>query len=63
MEHDIVAVTRHHPDTHVRVVLVSYTAFSNPDLHFQRTGGIKDLIFEGDLQEVVFEARLLPRER
>jgi len=63
MEHDIVAVTRHHPKTHVRVVLVAYTAFANPDVHFHRSGGIKDLNFEGDLQDVILEACLRPNNK
>ncbi|ODN03632.1 Glycogen debranching enzyme, partial [Orchesella cincta] len=60
METDIVAVTRHNPRTHERIVLVAYTVFGYPDQHFKRCGGIKDLIFEGELSEVVLEAQLKP---
>ncbi|CAL8094243.1 unnamed protein product [Orchesella dallaii] len=60
METDIVAVTRHNPRTHERIVLVAYTVFGYPDQHFRRSGGIKDLIFEGELNEVVLEAQLRP---
>lgn len=60
MEADIVAVTRHQPQTHERIVLVAYTAFGYPDQHFKRCGGIKDLVFEGQLKEIVVEAQLKP---
>lgn len=60
METDIVAVTRHNPRTHERIVLVAYTAFAYPDQYFKRSGGVKDLIFEGELKEIVVEAQLRP---
>lgn len=60
MESDIVAVTRHNPKTHERIVLVAYTAFGYPDQHFKREGGVKDVIFEGKLEEIVVEAQLRP---
>lgn len=62
MESDIVAVTRHHPTTHSRAVLVAYTAFSNPEPNFYRFGGIKDLVFEGVVDEVILESRLKPSD-
>lgn len=62
MDYDIVAVTRHHPTTHARIVLVTYTAFSYPGCDFHRTGNVKDLAFEGVLEDVLFEARLKPSD-
>ncbi|XP_030750314.1 glycogen debranching enzyme isoform X2 [Sitophilus oryzae] len=56
---DIVAVTRHNPDTHSSYVLVAFTAFSHPDINagnYQR--GIKPLRIEGVLDEIVLEASL-----
>ena len=58
MDYDIVAVTRHHPISHSKIVLVAYTAFSYPNANFHRSGGIKDLSFEGVVEEALFEARL-----
>lgn len=60
MEADIVAVTRHNPKTHERIVLVAYTAFAYPDQYFKRDGGIKDVIFEGHLEEIILEGQLRP---
>lgn len=59
MDADIVAVTRHNPETHESVVLVAFTAFSHPDINaasYQRS--IKPLEVEGTLDEIIFEASL-----
>ncbi|RZC42945.1 glycogen debranching enzyme, partial [Asbolus verrucosus] len=59
MDSDIVAVTRHCPETHQSYVLVAFTAFSHPSedaADHQR--GIKPLRVEGVLDEIVFEASL-----
>ncbi|PSN51057.1 hypothetical protein C0J52_01523 [Blattella germanica] len=58
MDTDIVAVTRHCPETHQTVVLVAYTAFSHPDPHFKR-GFVKPLRVEGIVDEVILEATLI----
>ena len=55
MSYDIVAVTRHCPETHQTVVLVAHTSFSIPQEHmvptdvnkFIETYGIKPLHVEG----------------
>jgi glycogen debranching enzyme len=57
MTTDIVAVTRHSPETHESVILVAYTCFGYPDpcagpAHLQK------LRFEGNLQEIIFEATI-----
>lgn len=59
MDPDIVAVTRHRPDTHESYILVAFTAFGHPPRdagNYQR--GIKPLRFEGVLDEIVLEATL-----
>ncbi|CAG9760960.1 unnamed protein product [Ceutorhynchus assimilis] len=59
MDPDIVAVTRHNPETHVSYVLVAFTAFGHPDINagnYQRA--IKPLRVEGVLDEIVLEASL-----
>lgn len=58
MDTDIVAVTRHCPETHQTVVLVAFTAFSHPTQApgFQRD--VKPLRIEGTLDEIVLEACL-----
>lgn len=59
MDTDIVAVTRHCPETHQSVVLVAFTAFSHPNLNsndYQRD--IKPLRVEGVLEEIILEATL-----
>ena len=57
MDADIVAVTRHCPDTHQSVVLVAYTAFSHPDPYYKR-GFVKPLRVEGTVDEIILEATL-----
>ncbi|CAG9819095.1 unnamed protein product [Phaedon cochleariae] len=59
MDTDIVAVTRHCPDTHQSYILVAFTAFGHPNEDagdYQRD--IKPLRFEGVLEEIVLEATL-----
>lgn len=54
---DIIAVTRHNPDTHHSIVLVGRTAFlmpENPDV----TGYIRPLFVPGIVEEILFEACL-----
>ncbi|KAJ9590614.1 hypothetical protein L9F63_016384, partial [Diploptera punctata] len=58
MDTDIVAVTRHCPETHQSVVLVAYTAFSHPDPYYKR-GYVKPLRVEGTVDEIILEATLL----
>ncbi|XP_069703236.1 glycogen debranching enzyme isoform X2 [Periplaneta americana] len=60
MDADIVAVTRHCPETHQSVVLVAYTAFSHPDPYFKRDY-VKPLRVEGVVDEVILEATLVNR--
>ncbi|KAJ8965550.1 hypothetical protein NQ314_004050 [Rhamnusium bicolor] len=59
MDSDIVAVTRHRPDTHQSYILIAFTAFGHPNedagIH-QRN--IKPLKLEGVLDEIVLEATL-----
>lgn len=60
MDQDIVAVTRHCPESHHSVILVAFTAFSHPSnsaAHHQRD--IKPLRVEGVLEEVILEATLV----
>lgn len=59
MDSDVVAVTRHNPETHTSYVLVAFTAFSHPDVNasnYQRN--IKPLRVEGVLDEIFLEASL-----
>lgn len=59
MDPDIVAVTRHCPETHQSYILVAFTAFSHPDENSSTNQrGIKPLRFEGILDEIVIEATL-----
>ncbi|XP_066992681.2 glycogen debranching enzyme [Anabrus simplex] len=60
MDHDIVAVTRHSPETHQSVILVAHTAFSHPDMNWQNRT-IKPLRVEGTIDEVILECSLLHR--
>lgn len=57
MNPDIVAVTRHSPKTHQSVILVAHTSFSYPDENAGPTG-VRPLQFEGQLDEIIFEAQL-----
>lgn len=59
MDTDIVAVTRHCPNTHQSYILVAFTAFAHPGEeagNHQRS--IKPLRFEGVLDEIFLEAAL-----
>ncbi|XP_060528992.1 glycogen debranching enzyme [Cylas formicarius] len=59
MDPDVVAVTRHNPETHQSYVLIAFTAFGHPDQNadkYQR--GIRPVRVEGVLEEIVLEATL-----
>jgi glycogen debranching enzyme len=58
MDADIVAVTRHCPETHQSIVLVAYTAFSHPDPYYKRDY-VKPIRVEGTVDEVILEAALI----
>lgn len=59
MDTDIVAVTRHSPNSHESVVLVAFTAFKHPDsnAHDLRRH-VKPLRVEGIVEEIILEASL-----
>lgn len=57
MHRDIVAITRHSPETHQSVILVAHTAFCYPDPTAGPTG-VRSLRFEGSLDEIILEAEL-----
>ena len=58
---DIVTVTRHNPVNHQSYVLCAHTAFGHPD-NLWTPDGIKPLRVQGTVAEVVFEARVQPRD-
>lgn len=57
MDVNIVAVTRHSPDNHQTVILVAHTSFQNPEPN-AGPSSVRPLVFEGDLDEIIFEAEL-----
>lgn len=57
MHPDVVAVTRHNPTNHKSVILVAHTSFSRPYPNAGPTG-IRPLLFEGTLDEIILEAEL-----
>ena len=62
MNFDVVAITRHNPSTHESVVAVSHTMFNkgaDPDKPVQ----VKQVCVEGELEEVVLEARIVKTGR
>lgn len=52
---DVIAVTRHNPNTHNSIVLIGRTAFLLPD-NPDHTGYIRPLFVAGRVSEVIFEA-------
>lgn len=54
---DVVAVTRYSPKLHETIILVAHTSFSYPHPHAGPTG-IRPLIFEGNLKEIILEATI-----
>lgn len=58
MHPEIVAVTRHQPNTHQSIILVAHTSFSYPDPNSGPTN-VKSLQFEGNLDEIILEADLV----
>ncbi|XP_037040350.1 glycogen debranching enzyme isoform X3 [Bradysia coprophila] len=57
MDVNVVAVTRHSPDNHQTVILVAHTSFQNPEPN-AGPSNVRPLVFEGDLEEIIFEAEL-----
>ncbi|XP_030630081.1 glycogen debranching enzyme isoform X2 [Chanos chanos] len=57
---DIVAVTRHCPNSHQSVVSVCRTAFHNPK-HHHYPDEVPPMFIPGKIEEVVFEARTVER--
>ncbi|XP_070066606.1 glycogen debranching enzyme isoform X2 [Drosophila virilis] len=57
MDPNVVAVTRHSPNTHQTVILVAHTAFSYPHPNAGATN-VRPLRFEGVLDEIILEANL-----
>ncbi|XP_053603151.1 glycogen debranching enzyme isoform X2 [Plodia interpunctella] len=57
MDADVVAVTRHNPKSRKSVILVAFTAFNAPD-PADNGRYVKPLKFEGELEEILFEADL-----
>ncbi|XP_044288195.1 glycogen debranching enzyme isoform X1 [Varanus komodoensis] len=60
VDEDIVAVTRHCPNTHQSVVAVSRTAFRNPKTSFY-SQEVPQMCIPGKIEEVVLEARTVER--
>ena len=58
MTPDVVAVTRHNPETHQSVVLVAHTAFRPPNDQTQQ-GFIRPLVLDGQVEEVVLESSIV----
>ncbi|CAH0555446.1 unnamed protein product [Brassicogethes aeneus] len=59
MDADIVAVTRHNPESHESYILVAFTAFGHPgEFSENQQRNIKPLRFEGNLVEIAVEATL-----
>ncbi|XP_043206141.1 glycogen debranching enzyme-like isoform X1 [Amphibalanus amphitrite] len=58
---DIVTITRHNPVNHQSYVLCAHTAFGQPQ-NLWTPDGIKALRIQGTVAEVVFEARVVPRD-
>uniref|UniRef100_A0A3Q3IKW1 Glycogen debranching enzyme n=1 Tax=Monopterus albus TaxID=43700 RepID=A0A3Q3IKW1_MONAL len=57
---DIVAITRHCPNTHQSVVAVCRTAFWNPKTH-KYNANVPPMFIPGKIEEVVLEARTVER--
>ncbi|XP_028588602.2 glycogen debranching enzyme isoform X2 [Podarcis muralis] len=60
VDEDIVAVTRHCPNTHQSVVAVSRTAFRDPKTSFY-SQEVPQMCIPGKIEEVVLEARTIER--
>lgn len=63
MSEDIVAVTRHNPTSHETVILVSFTAFHQPAEWTPVQPGVRNLRVEGQLAEIILEARFISKKQ
>jgi len=59
---EIVTITRHNPVNHESYVLCAHTAFSAPQDGLGTPDGVRALRVQGTIAEVVFEARVRPRD-
>lgn len=55
MDPNVVAVTRHCPQTHQSVILVAHTSFAYPEPNAGPTA-VRPLRFEGSLEDIILEA-------
>lgn len=58
IEENVIAVTRNNPWTCERLILVAYSAFNNVEIHPNTQTFIKSMILEGQLEEIIMEAKL-----
>lgn len=57
VNYDVVAVTRHNPETHKSIILVSHTCFHKTDKPWE-TGYIRPLTVSGHFNKIIFEAKM-----
>lgn len=62
MNENIVSVTRHNPHTHESIILISFTVFSQPTGFIDKKPNVQNFKVEGEIYEIILEAKIISQK-